>query len=996
MKTNIKALTLLLAVLLVSSYQRLMAQSLEPFSRYGDVSASAESFTMTRHGSLTPSLYTGAMTYCVPIYTYKDEDFEIPISLDYYFDGLKPSAASGLVGLGWTLDCGGVITRDVMATPDDEYFSDNQVFGYAHANRVSSSWSQSRERAVSENTDVGSNIMGSANFLSSEDAEIERDNFNPFAGVAVTWNTDDSDSFMPSGTKYDAMSDIYHFRMGDISGDFLLLDDLSVKVFNTSCPHGEIEVELMSVPMSSLIPSIAFKIRTGDGYEYTFGGCSDWADISKVDYSGSAGDTVSKPQITAWKLVSIKAPNGNLAEFLYSPEGYPQVNFTSTVSITPMRSGSAAFSDSWPNSRAISMIHGNFHHPLESIRVNGRTVAVFDYAVRPEGHEEDTRTERIQTYRVLSGISIRESIKSKNLQSISIYNVYGDVVERADLAYSYSGRKMFLESVSLLSKGRQSFEYDRSDFNFPSFDTTKYDHWGYFNLAAGYMSDLHKMIPLTSANDQEFSLYNLDPNNHFRDPDFRYSRKGALTAIIYPTGGRSEIEYEAHCASRVVDSRFFESPFIAANVRQVQPGGARVKSVTDRDSSGEITNSRHFTYVDGSGNSSGILLRMPRYAVFLEFIYARSRVGITGFTNDGTFCQTREGHIGYSKVQEHFPDGSVIEYEFSGYDNCPDDYDFEGVEMTISKKTGRYISYTVDDDNALDEADKFIGLTALPKIDRSTLRGKLIGKTTYESEGGRVLSRTSYSYSLSPVHTSDYYYNALLAIIEMPHTFYSPQLDTLTECTCFSDGSSVQNVTRYTRNSFGQVKSETLTSGDESTGMHYWYVHENGSTTFPALKSDAVMTRKLDGISYVVASERYTYGVDGGGFRPTMIESFICTPTRYYESAPSVSTGRSSDIRISTFAYDPTYRRLVSAQYPGGASIQYTWDRRWRHILSRTVNGDGNTFNYEWKDLVGLTRQTAPTGQYQSYTYDDRNRPQYIRDVNGKAVEKYEYHTNNE
>ena len=86
MKTNIKALTLLLAVLLVSSYQRLMAQSLEPFSRYGDVSASAESFTMTRHGSLTPSLYTGAMTYCVPIYTYKDEDFEIPISLDYYFD----------------------------------------------------------------------------------------------------------------------------------------------------------------------------------------------------------------------------------------------------------------------------------------------------------------------------------------------------------------------------------------------------------------------------------------------------------------------------------------------------------------------------------------------------------------------------------------------------------------------------------------------------------------------------------------------------------------------------------------------------------------------------------------------------------------------------------------------------------------------------------------------------------------------------------------------
>lgn len=955
---------------------------------------------MTRHGSLSPSLYTGAMTYSVPIYTFRDEDFTIPISLDYFFDGLKPSAASGLVGLGWTLNCGGVITRDVMGVADDEPlgYNENHVIGYALADRVNSTWTRETEHAVSENTDVTTNNAGAVWNLTGEVSAAEAAGFNPFAGIAVTWNGDQCPQVTdPSGTKFDAMSDIYHFRIGSISGDFILLEDHSAKVFNTSCPHGEVDVELVAEPMSNSTPSISFIIRTGDGYEYTFGGCHEWSDMSKVEYSGSAGETVSKPQITAWKMVSIKAPNGNTAEFFHSPAGYPQVNFTSSITIEPKRAQDAGFSGNWPNSRAIPVIHGNFYHPVDSIRINGRTVAVFQYSVRPEGQGEDNREERLYINRIVSGITTHGEIKSKNLRSISFYNASGEVVERADFAYAYSGRKMFLESVSILSNGRHSFEYDRLDFTFPSFESTQYDHWGYFNLAAGYMPDLHKMIPLTSADDQEFSLYNLDPDNHFRDPNFLYSRKGALTAIVYPTGGRTEIEYEAHSASRVLDRRYFESPFIATNVRQVQPGGARVKRLTDRDSSGEVISSRYFTYADESGNSSGILLYMPHYAVYLDFMYGRCPVGITGFTNAGTFCQNREGHIGYSKVQEHFPDGSVIGYEFNGYDNCPDDYNFEGVDMTISKKTGRYISYTVFDDTALEAADKYLGLTALPVTDRSPLRGKLIKKTTYASDGGRIMSTDSYSYSLPPVHTSDYYYNALLAIVKMPHTIYSSQLDSLTEYTCFADGSSIRTVTCYTRNSFGQVKSETKTSGEESTGLHYWYAHENDSTILHALKSDAVMTRKANDSTYcVVASEHYTYGTGGGGFRPTEIASYICTPTQYYMAVPSVSTGRTSGSRISTFTYDPTYRRLISVTMPGGASLQYSWDSTYGHIIGKTVNGTGNTFRYQWKDLVGLTRLTGPTGQYQSYTYDDRNRLEYIKDMDGKAVEKYEYHTENE
>mgnify|MGYP003436167545 CR=1 FL=1 len=35
---------------------------------------------------LTPSLYTGAMRYSLPLYAYSDPDFNIPISLEYNYD----------------------------------------------------------------------------------------------------------------------------------------------------------------------------------------------------------------------------------------------------------------------------------------------------------------------------------------------------------------------------------------------------------------------------------------------------------------------------------------------------------------------------------------------------------------------------------------------------------------------------------------------------------------------------------------------------------------------------------------------------------------------------------------------------------------------------------------------------------------------------------------------------------------------------------------------
>ena len=107
------------ALFIATGATPLLAQSLEPFNPYGIFSPSVEAWQMTRYGNLTPSLYTGAMTFSLPLYTYSDPDFTIPLSLEYSFDGYRPAQHSGTVGYGWYLDCGGVITREVRGVPDE-------------------------------------------------------------------------------------------------------------------------------------------------------------------------------------------------------------------------------------------------------------------------------------------------------------------------------------------------------------------------------------------------------------------------------------------------------------------------------------------------------------------------------------------------------------------------------------------------------------------------------------------------------------------------------------------------------------------------------------------------------------------------------------------------------------------------------------------------------------------------------------------------------------
>jgi len=74
--------------------------------------------SLGKYGNIPVSNYTGIPNISIPLYTIKSGEIELPITLSYYSSGIKVSEEASWVGLGWSLNAGGVITRSVRGLDD--------------------------------------------------------------------------------------------------------------------------------------------------------------------------------------------------------------------------------------------------------------------------------------------------------------------------------------------------------------------------------------------------------------------------------------------------------------------------------------------------------------------------------------------------------------------------------------------------------------------------------------------------------------------------------------------------------------------------------------------------------------------------------------------------------------------------------------------------------------------------------------------------------------
>ena len=81
------------------------------FPQYLPKSPSAYSFS--KYIDYPMSLYTGVPDISVPLYEIQAVGLSIPVTLSYHASGITVSQEATAVGLGWSLNAGGMISRTV-------------------------------------------------------------------------------------------------------------------------------------------------------------------------------------------------------------------------------------------------------------------------------------------------------------------------------------------------------------------------------------------------------------------------------------------------------------------------------------------------------------------------------------------------------------------------------------------------------------------------------------------------------------------------------------------------------------------------------------------------------------------------------------------------------------------------------------------------------------------------------------------------------------------
>jgi hypothetical protein len=81
--------------------------------------ASPDAMGLARYANTPVSHYTGTVAINIPLTTIGGNEIAVPVGLSYNASGIKVADIAGSVGLGWSLQAGGMISRVVRGEPDD-------------------------------------------------------------------------------------------------------------------------------------------------------------------------------------------------------------------------------------------------------------------------------------------------------------------------------------------------------------------------------------------------------------------------------------------------------------------------------------------------------------------------------------------------------------------------------------------------------------------------------------------------------------------------------------------------------------------------------------------------------------------------------------------------------------------------------------------------------------------------------------------------------------
>ncbi|MFM2267150.1 MAG: hypothetical protein RL757_591, partial [Bacteroidota bacterium] len=243
------------------------------------------------------SMHTGTVSASIPIYTIGNAGgLSASVGLGYHAGGVRVADISTSVGMGWTLNAGGSITRTVRNAPDEGIMRNAAGRGKG--------WYQTTPTAIA-------------------------------AAFATTGAHSGEDQQKMTNGEWDTEPDVFQYNLPGYSGKFYFKHNANgtpIVVFLNATQ--DIKIEPNYKPSNSDCGSFdSWIITTPDGIRYHFGsanlpeltGADPAVDLSFsfVYGSGFAGNTY----VSSWNLTKIESPDlQHHIDFLYIRETYRYVN----------------------------------------------------------------------------------------------------------------------------------------------------------------------------------------------------------------------------------------------------------------------------------------------------------------------------------------------------------------------------------------------------------------------------------------------------------------------------------------------------------------------------------------------------------------------------------------------------------------------------------------------------------------------------------------------
>ncbi len=220
------------------------------------IPASPNASSLGEYGKIPVGLFTGTPQVSIPIYQFNQGSLTIPISLSYSSNGIRVDQTASNVGLGWSLNAGGVITRVVMDDADEAI------------------------KAIMPNNFPEGGTQEVLNYLNN------------------STNSEDG---------YDTLSDIYSFNFNGYTGKFFL-DENRIPVLINPSP-----LKIEKTPNSTY----AFKITDPKGTIFWFGN-ENSIERTMQRSTGGGHSFWSLEADSSWYLSKIKSISGEEISFNYT------------------------------------------------------------------------------------------------------------------------------------------------------------------------------------------------------------------------------------------------------------------------------------------------------------------------------------------------------------------------------------------------------------------------------------------------------------------------------------------------------------------------------------------------------------------------------------------------------------------------------------------------------------------------------------------------------